>query len=478
MEPTARLYARDEVWCSLNPDSGKDRRRFLDLMNRESPGRPTVTEPVDHDVRPESTLRVAMVFPTTTQEDIPTLASFSGETVDFVLFPEAYIHTSQQRYSEALKSLASDLGTPLLVGASDGSADSKERYRQVLLRFDPDGSRSRVYVKHSTAKAVAFGRPDWEASSMLPTFELSGVTAGATICHDHYLGLLARSLARRGARLWINPSYDNVVDVKWSSILRLRAVENRLYALCTLHRDMEKRTRTHPFAFAPDGSELAARKAGSGTARPLSECSEADEIYIVDLDMTAVGEPLDWSKIPPPKESKRARNGIPVKPIRVALRGGRPTVVGCECTYAVDWAVHAETDHGPVYVGMVPGERILDAAECFRVLDRAKQMNCAPIIWNLWNRLPAKSEHVAPLMMGRAIECCAPIVISDRDEIHEVVELANKNKFPARRLIESSGETIIDMGNAWGLDSAFKMVASYLPARQRGIALDRYRSLS
>ena len=104
-------------------------------------------------------------------------------------------------------------------------------------------------------------------------------------------------------------------------------------------------------------------------------------------------------------------------------------------------------------------------------------MNCAPMIWNHWERLPAESGRLANLMMGRAIECCAPVVISDRDEIHELVELSNKNKFPARRVIESSGEAIVDIGYAWGLDSAFKMVTKCLPADKRGIALDRYRSL-
>ena len=153
-------------------------------------------------------------------------------------------------------------------------------------------------------------------------------------------------------------------------------------------------------------------------------------------------------------------------------------MVGCPNRYTIDSAVCAETVYGPVFVGVVPGERILDAAECFRVLDRAKQKNCAPIIWNLWEQLPAKSEHVAALMMGRAIECCAPIVISDRDELYELVELANKNKFPARRSIESSGEAIVDLGYAWGLDNAFKIVTKYLPASKREEALNRYRSLS
>ena len=492
LEPTVRLYARDRAWCSLDPDSTEDRERFSDLMYGERPlsSRTTVEIP-SPTVRPESTLRVAMLFPQVAQRssdgvpptsagaqqpDVPTAASFAGEAVDFVLFPEGYISASDQERAEALKKLASDLGAPLLVGAIDRSVDSTGRAWQVILRFDPDGSRSRVYIKHATAAAVAFERPDWEPSSMLPTFELGGVTAGATICHDHYLGLLPRFLARRGARLWVNPSFDNVIDIKWASVLRLRAVENRFFALCTLHCDVNRR-RTHPFAFAPDGSELAARKAGSNTVQPLSKCFEAGNIYMIDLDMAAVGEPLNWSKLPPPKKPKSARNGKPLKPIRVTLRRGQPTVVGCSSRNTIDSAFRAVTVHGPVYVGVVPGERILDAAECFRVLDHARQMNCAPIIWNHWERLPADSARLATLMMGRAIECCAPIVISDRDGIHELVELANNYKFPTRRVIESSGEAIVDLGYARGLDNAFKMVTKHLPANIRGIALDRYRSL-
>ena len=416
-----------------------------------------------------------MVFPRwdSEQPDVPPAASFADEAVDFVLFPEGYIWRSDQESAEALKNLASDLGATLLVGATD---DSRSRYREVLIRFDPDGSRSRVYIKHSTASAVAFEQPDWQPSSAIPTFEMGGVTAGATICHDHYLGLLPRFLGRHGARLWVNPSYDNVVDIKWSSVLRLRAVENRFFALCTLHYNVNKR-RTHPFAFAPDGTELAARRAGSRVERPLSECREPGNIYMIDLDMDAVGEPLDWSRLPPPKKPKRPQKDKPRKPIRVALRDRQPAVVGGSSQYTFDSAFCVETVHGPVYVGVVPGERILDAAECLRVLDRAKQMNCAPIIWNHWKRLPTESGRLANLLMGRAIECWAPIVISDRDEIYELVELGNWNKFPVRRLIESSGEAIVDIGYALGLDNAFKMVTDCLPANKRGIALDRYRSL-
>ena len=482
-EPTVRLYARDCAWCSLDPDSAEDRERFSDLMNRDRPlSSPTPEEIPAVAVRPDSILRVAMVFPRVSEPpDVPTAASFAGEAVDFVLFPEGYIWASDQESAEALKKLASDLGAPLLVGATDKNVDSTRRAWQVLLRFDPDGSHSRVYTKHSTACAVAFERSDWEPTSALPTFELGGVTAGATICHDHYLGLLPRSLARRGACLWVNPSYDNVTDIKWSSVLRLRAVENRFFALCTLHYDVNKR-RTHPFAFAPDGSELAARRAGSKITRPLSECCEGGNIYVIDLDLAAVGQPLNWSKLPTAKKPKRPRQGKLRKGIRIALRHGRPAVVGYSSRNTVDSAFRVETVHGPAYVGVVPGERILDPVECFRVIDHAKQMRCAPIIWNHWKRLPADSSRLADLMMGRAIECCTPIVLSDRHKIHELVELSNNLKIPERRGIELTGEAVVDISYAWGRDNAVKMVTERLPAeirrKTRGMALDRYRSLA
>ena len=334
-----------------------------------------------------------------------------------------------------------------------------------------------VYVKHSTAGAVAFELPKYAPTSMLPTFELGGVTAGATICHDHYLGFLPRYLARHGAHLWVNPSYDNVTDIKWSSVLRLQALENRFFSLCTLLNNETKRTRTHPFGFSPDGTELSARKADSKVVRPLFECCEPDNINVIDLDMAVVNKPLDWSKLPRAEKPKKAPPGKRRKPVRVSLRGGQPAGRGCSGWSPSDSDFRVECDHGPVYVGVVPRERFLDAAECFRVLDRTKQMNCAPIIWNHWERLPAKSARLATLLMGMAIECCTPIVISDRDEIYELAELGNYNKFPVWRVVESSGEAIVDLGYAWGLDSAFKMVIRNLPARMRGIALERYRSL-
>lgn len=34
LRPTVRLYARDQVWCSLDPENSQDRQRFLDLIHQ------------------------------------------------------------------------------------------------------------------------------------------------------------------------------------------------------------------------------------------------------------------------------------------------------------------------------------------------------------------------------------------------------------------------------------------------------------
>ena len=446
-------------------------------------GRKRLSGPMQQGSFPSSrtalTLRVAMVFPKlnwwpAVLPVVPPVDSFAGEDVDFALFPENYICSSDKRSAGLLKKLASDLGAPLLVGAY-GSVDLEDR-GQVLLRFDPDDSPpTQVYIKHSAADAVAFDMRGWNWRDRLPTFELSGVRAGATICQDSYLGLLPRHLAKRGARIWINPSFNNVSDIKWSSVLRLRAVENRVFALCTLHDDKDKRTRTHPFAFSPDGNELWARKAGSTNKQPMSDCTEAETVYIVDLDIASAGKSLNWSNLPRANKPKRPRKGRPQKPVCVALKDGCPAVCG-KSGWDTKTDDCIETDHGRVYVGVVQNKRILDAAACFSVLERAKQADCHPIIWNQWKHLPTASERLATLMMGRAIECCAPIVVSDLDEIHELVELANRNKIPVRRTIESSGEAIADVKYAWGLRSAFKMVTKRLRPDKEG-ALNCYRSL-
>ena len=433
-------------------------------------------------VRKASTLRVALVFPWFNESHffMPSVDDFAGESVDFVLFPEGYITLPDKKHVDMLKTLATDLGVPLLVGAASDVASGRG---QILLRFNPgDSDPIRIYTKHSTpgkGGAVAFEMPNWNPYDMLPTFELGGVRTGATICHDHYLGLLQRYLAERGGvQLWLNPSYDNVRNVKWSSVLRLRAVENRIFALCTLHYDSDKKTKTHPFAFSPDGTELYARKAGSKRSVPISKCTKPDVVYIVDLDMSATGKPFDWSRLP--RSTKYSPNNNFKEPIRASLRNGRPAIYtggGWSDVNAGDGRI--QTKYDKVYVGIVNDENILNPAKCFRIIDNADKIHARPIIWNHWhNGLPTEeSDRLGGLLKGRAVECCAPIVVSDNDGIRELVELANLEKDPVRREVEPS-EAVVDLWPKSRPGRAFKMAIEEISSDSMKTAiLNMYRSL-
>ena len=74
-------------------------------------------------------------------------------------------------------------------------------------------------------------------------------------------------------------------------------------------------------------------------------------------------------------------------------------------------------------------------------------------------------------MMGVTIECCAPVIVSDKTGIRELAELPSRNKIPAWRVVEQS-EAVVDLGYAWGLSGALKMTA-----RNTTAALGLYRSL-
>lgn len=116
LRPTVRLYARDRVWCSLDPNNREDRERFSGLIHREgSRLRRTTVGIRSPATRTESTLSMAMVFPQVAQRasngvppagvgtqepDVPAADSFACEELDFALFPESYISASDPERSE------------------------------------------------------------------------------------------------------------------------------------------------------------------------------------------------------------------------------------------------------------------------------------------------------------------------------------------------------------------------------------------
>ncbi|MCL0080512.1 carbon-nitrogen hydrolase family protein [Dehalococcoidia bacterium] len=393
------------------------------------------------------------------QPTIPGELDFGGEDIDLVIFPEAYIRSEDNPRLELLRTLSERLKAHLLVGATKRH-DGRDADWETLILFDPSGDYRTLYHKHATAGAVAFENPDWEPETQLPIFKIRHVNIGCTICHDSYLGLLQRYLAQRGAQIWINPSYDNVIHEKWESIHRLRGVENQIVSLCTLHDNLAKkrRRRIRPFGFRPDGAELTGYLVGKPSqARNLSECTISG-IYIVKCPIDSPPAVTNPELLPKTFKQPflRQRRG---HLIRVALIQSLPHV-WCENRWVLLKQGELVDINGvKLGIGIIPGDKLFDIPSFVQLQESIYNLNpgqAKPIFWNQWSELPTEPSRLVDIMTGRTLEMFAPVVLSDRQTIYEVTEIAGGTK-TMRRISVNSNEAEVDVKFALGIWNSFKI---------------------
>ena len=345
---------------------------------------------------------------------------------------------------------------------------------QTLWRISPGGEPVEVYTKHSTSKNVAFNLEEWKPDENLPILDVRGVRVGVTICHDLYLGLLPRELARRGAQVWINPSFNSTaqMEAKWRVMMKLRAIEHGIPTLCTVHDMGTKEAWATPFGFGPDGRELLGRGPDEDEARPLSE-SDDRNLHLVDVALDGKQARRDMKLLPPTEKRKLPQRAGDT--LRTRVNAGKLEVFdGRNWVTAGDRAI--KTGARRVWVTVIRGQELLDSAVFFAGLSEAHERGCRPVFWNHWERLPVDPGQLVDLLLARALENCASVILSDAERIHEVAEVASDTKSLRRRQVQSP-EVDVNVQRAWGMDSAFKMVSRYMPKEFRGLALERYGSL-
>ena len=402
---------------------------------------------------------------------IPTAPEFGGEALDLIVFPEAYIRSDDEKRRRLLGTLSTELGAYLLVGATK-SDEMGDWDWETLLLFRPgvkNGGET-LYHKHSTAEAVAFEFEDWNPQRHLATFTIKNTEIGCTICHDSYLGLLQHYLVKnKGAKIWINPSYDNVVPQKWEIIHRLRAVENGVLSLCTLHDNLgrldikgrPRRETIRPFGFMPDGNELLGYPLRQpNSKRPLSLCNEPG-IYLVKCPTNPVPVWDDPKLLTETQEqvSMRQRNG-PL--IEISLKHGEPHVRCGNKWIPLKPDRVTEVDGIKVIMGTVMGKDLFQITSFTRLLKQLyeKGDDAKAFVWNQWSSLPCKPEQLVNVMMGRTLEFLIPVVLSDHDLIYEVTERANKYKKIRRVSLNSAeGEVSLEF-TPDGFWDSFKITVS------------------
>jgi predicted amidohydrolase len=219
-------------------------------------------------------MKIGLAFPERgihTIEDFKSALMEQKNKIDLVVFPEGFESIKPDNrlrpediqhyqefaslYEKCLR-ITKECGIHIIVGFSVDYGDDSingSKNDQYCMYVSPSGDKV-VYHKHSSSEFNAFFDENWSIDANLPVVTINGTTVGLSICHDSYISLIQRVLKKKGAVLWVNISFENVVPVKWESVLQARAVENKMIAICTLHRNSGKNLpQKEPYAFSEAG---------------------------------------------------------------------------------------------------------------------------------------------------------------------------------------------------------------------------------
>lgn len=134
---------------------------------------------------------------------------------------------------------------------------------------------------------------------------MRNVNIGISVCHDSYISLISRLLAKKGADIWVNISYQNVRPKIWEAIHLTRAVENNVISLCTLHRNSKaSNPQNEPYAFSPVGKIRLKDLQTDKYIDEFSENKRTGKIYFFDT--------IDHTVMPyePPYETALSANAV------------------------------------------------------------------------------------------------------------------------------------------------------------------------
>lgn len=276
-------------------------------------------------------ITIGLVFPELSKHDcnyFQEILHKQENKLDMIVFPEGYetvVPLSKDIAPESIKDdgnvklllqryaqISRKYNVSIIIGFQ---VDYKNRLKsgggndQYCAYISPQGDIY-VYHKHSTSRFNAFFDSNWSIENNLKTVLIKEVNIGISICHDSYISLITRLLAKKGSDVWVNISYQNVRPKIWESIHLTRAVENNIISLCTLHRNSKlANPQKEPYAFSPSGK---IRLKDIQTEKYIDEFSEkmrTGKIYFFDTK-EHISIPYE-----PPYETE-----LSSKAVRVSLR--------------------------------------------------------------------------------------------------------------------------------------------------------------
>lgn len=237
-------------------------------------------------------------------EALAYVKSAAAQEVDLLAFPENYPgpYRSTDRYEviEPLQEAAASHGVGLAFGTSIETAPGSERFNIATVFVRDDGSIAGTYLRtHPRGPYIYPGGLLWDfdyaESDDFPVFDMGWGKVGCVTCSEVFVPEVARILALKGAELCVFPAGLLIDELgyteNWRTLVRARAIENLMYAACTVHLfppSFADRYRQAPLDEAPSGSGLTRGIAMIASPERVLAQSEAPGILTADLDLDRV----------------------------------------------------------------------------------------------------------------------------------------------------------------------------------------------
>jgi predicted amidohydrolase len=237
-------------------------------------------------------------------EALAYVESAAAQEVDLLAFPENYPgpYRSTDRYEviEPLQQAAASHGVGLAFGTSIETEPGSDRFNIATVFVRDDGTIAGMYLRtHPRGPYIYPGGLLWDfdyaESDDFPVFDMGWGKVGCVTCSEVFVPEVARILALKGAELCVFPAGLLIDELgyteNWRTLVRARAIENLMYAACTVHLfppSFADRYRQASLDQAPSGSGLTRGIAMIASPERVLAQSEAPGILTADLDLERV----------------------------------------------------------------------------------------------------------------------------------------------------------------------------------------------
>jgi len=427
-------------------------------------------------------LRIGLAFPALGKHGLhhflPVIMAHKGE-IDLVVFPEEFelvpsgalcqpgkipdsaeFAAIRASYMRAARECAASMlvGVAVDYGNSSMNGNGNDQY---CMFVSPDGE-TKLYHKHSTSRFNAFFDDDWSIEASFPIVDVKGVKVGFSVCHDSYVSLIPRILKAKGAEVWVNISYQNVRPHIWQAVLRARAAENGVLAVCTLHRNShESNPQKEPYAFS-EGGKIRLRDLQDGMyISEISAKRRAGRVFWFD---TARHE------VDPPEKVEPAEQTDVADPLVVERGPAGKLRIG-----------HSDADCSVNDISLETFTRFPERMWKVCLKGRKKSPDTLPV-FVIWAKDAADWMKSKPAVMsvvrGRVVEFSTLFIIMNRESGGPLLAAYRSSNYKDTKVLAPTQLPIkIDKRYLKGLDSTYGISLNDGRQRDEAVYFERVRRM-